>query len=399
MPSEVFPISSRKIVPPCASSKRPGFLRSAPVKEPFSCPKSSDSASVSGSAAQLNWMNGPVRARREGVEDPRDEVLAGPRLAPDEDGHRAGRGARERRLHPLRRLGAADESVEVPAPAEVRLQALVLDGEAQARLEELLDEAGVLDGDRGEVGEGLEEGAVRLREEARGVAVVDVDRPGGPLLHEERDAEEGDDRVGVDRLAPHEARVDAGVGRADGAAVGDDPLDDGARDRLGLVLAPGLEVPRDADGEAARDGVGEEDHPALGVEPLEREVDDVLEDGREVARGVDDARDLVEADDAEAERGGPEGLGRGLRRDPLQDAARPLQLAERPDPLEEACRRPEPARPRAPCRASSPPTRSSSGRGRRRRRCRRGRGWRPRRGGPPPARAARGARAAPRAPG
>ena len=52
------PISSRKIVPPFASSKRPFFRLSAPVKAPRSCPKSSDSTSVSGSAAQLTLMNG-----------------------------------------------------------------------------------------------------------------------------------------------------------------------------------------------------------------------------------------------------------------------------------------------------------------------------------------------------
>ena len=46
-------ISSRKIVPPFASSTRPGFCRSAPVKAPFSWPKSSLSSSVSGIAAQL----------------------------------------------------------------------------------------------------------------------------------------------------------------------------------------------------------------------------------------------------------------------------------------------------------------------------------------------------------
>ena len=61
MESVTFPISSRKIVPPLASSKRPNLRRSAPVKAPFSCPNSSDSASVSGIAAQLNLMNGPFR--------------------------------------------------------------------------------------------------------------------------------------------------------------------------------------------------------------------------------------------------------------------------------------------------------------------------------------------------
>src|SRR2546425_2854334 len=45
-------------VPWCASSNRPGFCRYAPVKAPFSCPKSSDSRSSPGSAAQLTFTNG-----------------------------------------------------------------------------------------------------------------------------------------------------------------------------------------------------------------------------------------------------------------------------------------------------------------------------------------------------
>ena len=48
-------------MPPLASSKRPSLRRSAPVKAPFSWPNSSVSSSVSGSAAQLNLMNGPFR--------------------------------------------------------------------------------------------------------------------------------------------------------------------------------------------------------------------------------------------------------------------------------------------------------------------------------------------------
>ena len=53
------PTSSRKSVPPAASSKRPGLGLSAPVKAPFSWPNSSDSTRVSGRAAQLRAMKGP----------------------------------------------------------------------------------------------------------------------------------------------------------------------------------------------------------------------------------------------------------------------------------------------------------------------------------------------------
>ena len=50
---EVSPPSSRKRVPPWASSKSPVRSRSAPVKAPRAWPKSSLSSSVSGKAAQL----------------------------------------------------------------------------------------------------------------------------------------------------------------------------------------------------------------------------------------------------------------------------------------------------------------------------------------------------------
>jgi hypothetical protein len=57
-------ISSRKSVPPCASSKSPRRFSMAPVKEPFTWPKSSDSRRVSGSAEQFSATNGR-RARSE----------------------------------------------------------------------------------------------------------------------------------------------------------------------------------------------------------------------------------------------------------------------------------------------------------------------------------------------
>ena len=49
-------------MPESASSTWPGRLACAPVKEPFSWPKSSDSISASGNAAQLTLMKG--RSRR-----------------------------------------------------------------------------------------------------------------------------------------------------------------------------------------------------------------------------------------------------------------------------------------------------------------------------------------------
>ncbi len=54
------PTSSRKIVPPSASTNLPVCLRSAPVNEPRSWPKSSDSMRLSGIAAQFTCTNGPA---------------------------------------------------------------------------------------------------------------------------------------------------------------------------------------------------------------------------------------------------------------------------------------------------------------------------------------------------
>src|SRR2546422_368639 len=54
-------ISSRKRVPPAAAEKSPIVSATAPVKAPFTWPKSSDSMSVSGIAPQLTDTNGPLR--------------------------------------------------------------------------------------------------------------------------------------------------------------------------------------------------------------------------------------------------------------------------------------------------------------------------------------------------
>ena len=53
MPGSVSPISSRKIVPPSATSKSPFLSAWAPVKAPRLWPNSSLSSSVSGSAPQF----------------------------------------------------------------------------------------------------------------------------------------------------------------------------------------------------------------------------------------------------------------------------------------------------------------------------------------------------------
>src|SRR5207244_350392 len=58
---EMWPISSRRMVPPCAVSNRPARAAFASVNAPFSWPKSSASTRFSGSAVQFTSMNGPSR--------------------------------------------------------------------------------------------------------------------------------------------------------------------------------------------------------------------------------------------------------------------------------------------------------------------------------------------------
>jgi hypothetical protein len=57
----IVPISSRKIVPPSASANLPRRVVVAPVNAPRTWPKSSDSSSVSGMAAQFTLMSGISR--------------------------------------------------------------------------------------------------------------------------------------------------------------------------------------------------------------------------------------------------------------------------------------------------------------------------------------------------
>ena len=84
--SGISAISSRKIVPPCAAWKRPSRFLTAPVKAPFSWPKSSASSRASGKAAQLTATKGPPLRALFGVNPTRDELLAGSGLARHEDG-------------------------------------------------------------------------------------------------------------------------------------------------------------------------------------------------------------------------------------------------------------------------------------------------------------------------
>ena len=100
-------------MPPSARAKRPFFVNVAPVNAPRTWPKSSDSSSVSGIAAQLTLMSGMLRWRAARVDGARDQLLAGAGLAGDE--HRALRFGDQLRPrdHVEDRAAAADDAVVI----------------------------------------------------------------------------------------------------------------------------------------------------------------------------------------------------------------------------------------------------------------------------------------------
>ena len=86
--------------------------------------------SVSGSAAQLTLTNGFARAQRVVVDRLRDELLAGPRLAADEDGRVGAGDLHHLFAHLPHRAARAEDVREVVALAQLVAQPHVLVHEA-----------------------------------------------------------------------------------------------------------------------------------------------------------------------------------------------------------------------------------------------------------------------------
>ena len=80
------PISSRKTVPPSATSNLPFLRYCAPVKAPFSWPNSSLSSSVSVKRAAVDRHHADEAPRAGGVDGARHQFLAGAAFAGDEHG-------------------------------------------------------------------------------------------------------------------------------------------------------------------------------------------------------------------------------------------------------------------------------------------------------------------------
>ena len=122
-------------MPPSACSKRPMRCLSAPVKAPFSWPKSSDSSRFSWSAAQLTLMKLRAVALRVVVDGAGDELLAGAGLAAHEHGgvalgdllHDAEHG-RQRAARPDDVVELVDAALRVAQVVDLVLHATELEG-------------------------------------------------------------------------------------------------------------------------------------------------------------------------------------------------------------------------------------------------------------------------------
>ena len=110
------PISSRKIEPRWASANLPLFVPVASVNAPLTWPKSSDSSSVSGMAAQLTLMNGMLALRAAMVHGASHQFLAGAGFAGDQ--HRA--AGRRHQLDAPNHIGDGRAVADDAVPLKVR---------------------------------------------------------------------------------------------------------------------------------------------------------------------------------------------------------------------------------------------------------------------------------------
>ncbi len=240
----ISPTSSSKIVPPCASSKRPRRSAMAPVKAPRTWPKSSDSSKVSDRAPQFWATNFRVPAAAALVDQPGEQLLAGARLAAQQDGGR--------RVEHL--AGQADGLAQAGGGAGHAIER----GGSRANVGDLSP-----DGVVGEL-QLLAQPSVLLGER---VALGRTPQDDEQLVGIPRLGHEVIDVAGVDGI--HEA-VDVGVG-------GEDQPDGVRRD--GLALAEHLDA-----GHPGHLVVGQHHRDVLGPQQLEGRAGRCRREGRETRR-------------------------------------------------------------------------------------------------------------------
>ena len=221
------PISSRKSVPLSASSNLPILRPVAPVKDPRSWPKSSDSRISAGIARAVDRQKACVLAGRVLVESVGDQFLAGPRIPDDEDVRSRGGHHLHLAEEALHRLGTADELAEFLPEAALQLDDL-------PRQQALFD-------DRGRALAQLEE-VDRLGEVVVGAPLHRVDR--GFHRAVPRDHEDPDVGIDLARGGEHAEAVGARhheVGdHEDDVAVGTEIVQGGRRLREGRDRVPDL---------------------------------------------------------------------------------------------------------------------------------------------------------------
>ena len=116
------PISSRKRVPPLAYWNRPMRSRSAPVKAPFTWPKSSLSRMFSESSAQFKRHEWLVAARAVDVQRLGDELFPGSAFSRDEHRGRRRRDLPEPGHNRMHRHRIADDPLEAEPLVELLLK-------------------------------------------------------------------------------------------------------------------------------------------------------------------------------------------------------------------------------------------------------------------------------------
>ena len=114
----IVPISSRKSVPPSATSKRPFLDATALVNAPLTWPKSVDSRRSGGVDPGIDRDKRPVASRRVQVNRLRDKLFSRTALALNQNRRAAGRDLRNEVKDLKHRLALADDVFEVVALLE-----------------------------------------------------------------------------------------------------------------------------------------------------------------------------------------------------------------------------------------------------------------------------------------
>ena len=271
---------------------------------------------VLGDRAAVDGHERAIYARAAAVQLLRDQLLAGARLAGDENAD-VGRGDLLELAKDLEHRGAnADDFAEFLV-LELGHELGLVGAERVEQHRVLEDERGL----RGEDAEQLELGAI---EEVLDLVVADVERADDLALREQRGAHDARELHGDHALALAEVGVGDGVGHDDGAGLVDHLADDAVGD-LALRVGDRLlaHVARGADAEAALFALGgglrgglvtldQEQEALVGVGQLDHVVEHGLEQLVDVAavdQSLAERKELAHARELGRDAGFAAGFG------------------------------------------------------------------------------------------